>query len=490
MLNEGWWRFYSPLALVLWLAVAFGEAVVFPQIYRDAYDLPLHIGYAFAALFPAISLLVKGLIYNDLSVDGKRRFTRVLWYILGASAAAFVFTFPVARALSLQSQRQMATLSLSGQGAGSDPLLALQIVSFIALWILGVAIATGLALYHANHRRPKARAENTEAELRVTEEQLQEATAVYTRLLQEQQEVESKMESQILTARNEFFTAVLKRKEERMVLERLYPRIFQPVAPSSNGKAGAAKVGAALALLAALLAGPVAAQEVFMVQDLTRTSVEKDFQGFGQVVLGLPQGASVTLFGSDGAQYLHGRADGGYENKVLRQKQALIGQGRAVYQKIQAQPSGVRDWATALAEILPRMNGDAILVLQGKPLYKRGTVDWDGMIPGMSWAFHPASPFGEGALAPAPVRFRAAIVFVPEDFESPNHRMELQRFWTVLLSRLNGDLALFTTDAAALPRLLTERGRQPAGTQAHLKVPSAEREGYLKLEKATVVEME
>lgn len=227
-----------------------------------------------------------------------------------------------------------------------------------------------------------------------------------------------------------------------------------------------------------------------MIQDVTRTSVEKDFQGFGKVVLGMPGGASLTLFGSDGVEYVHGSIEKDtYQGKELRQRQALIGQGRALYLRIKERPSDVRDYASAMAEVLPRMKGDAVLILQGKPLYKMGSVSWDRRIPSLSWAFNPVSPFGEGALAPAPARFRAAIVFSPEDFVNPNHRAEVQHFWTVLLSRLNGDLVLFTTDPEALPRLLAEPGSSAGRSRADLQVTPSERNASLRLDEVTLLEM-
>ena len=102
-------------------------------------------------------------------------------------------------------------------------------------------------------------------------------------------------------------------------------------------------------------------------------------------------------------------------------------------------------------------------------------------IPSLSWAFHRASPFGEQALTPARAKFRAAIVFAADDFVSPNHRAALQRFWRVLLARLQGELVLFTTDASGLPALLTAAPAEESPSSA-VQVSEAERSAPLQLE--------
>jgi len=211
-----------------------------------------------------------------------------------------------------------------------------------------------------------------------------------------------------------------------------------------------------MAAAALLGASRLSAQPaIFFIQDVAPTSAERDFQGFGKAVVAMPPGASITLFGSDRSEYFHGSIEkDSYQSRQQRQRMGLIGQARQVYTKIREQPGEMRDYASVLAEVIPRMKADALLILQGMPFYKRGPIDFSERIPSISWVFSPASPFGPGAIPPAPVRFRATVLFDPEDFASPNHRMEIQRFWAILFERLNGSLCFFTTDREAIPALL------------------------------------
>jgi hypothetical protein len=490
-LLEGWSPFYYWLTLVFWGAVTLGDAGVFPLIYQDAFGLPWKVGLAFAAVFPAVSLIIaKGSFYGDLSEWGKRRFRKIVHGVVLISLVCFSIFFILTRALMLAMGRQ--SLSLSGPTGGPDWATIAQVVSMTSLWLLGLSIAIALSLMHSKYRNPREQVAKLEKELPQVEGELQVATEAYTELEVRYQTVHAEVEEQVLEAKYQLYTEIEKRKEElRMNLQKeLYPYLFDP--PSPAPAAGNGKVRQGLKTLSALgllvlssWAAPAQSQEVFLIQDLSRAAVEPDFQHFGRLVLALPGGASIRLFGSDGVQYVQGAIEDTYPMQQQRQRQTLIGQGRAFYQKIQAEPVPVRDYATCLADILPRLERNALLILQGKPLYRLDPIDWEGRIPGLSWAFHSASPFGESALNPSSSPFRAALVFAAGDLLGPNHRAAMQRFWSLLLARLNGDLVLFTTDFEAVIALVARHEDGSSLPRPDLtQISEAERRAPLKLEGA------
>jgi len=514
---DGWSGVYYWATLILWILITGGEMLAFPVVYRDVFDMPLNVGSLFCFVFPAASLFVKGVLYKDLSERWKRLFRRIRFGLWGISVVVFTFSFLTARTFILDNQRQMAALSLSGS-SGTNFLIPLQLISFIGLWFFGLTTAIGLAILHDYYRQPKDRLDLMEGELCAADQQLREHTTAYTDLVREAEGSKSLIEDKVLAVKNALQTLILQEEkrisamlyqEKEKMFRRRYPRLFVDMAPLAegsqtegkvrgtqvngrrNGKAKVAGIGATLALAVMVLAGPRVAStapNVFIIQDIARSPdvVEKDFQGFGRVVLEMPVGGTVTLFGSDGVEYIQGCIDGTYTGKIQRQRQALIGQGRAFYQRIQQRQfsKNPRDYASAIAEIVPRMQADAILILQGKPLYMVDPVTWDERIPSISWAFHPASPFGERAIKPAPVRFRAVAIFAPDDFVSPNHRAEIERFWRILFGRLNGDLVLFTTDAGAVVTLLSQPGISTNGPRPDMP-GEQERNAPLRLEGVT-----
>ena len=86
---------------------------------------------------------------------------------------------------------------------------------------------------------------------------------------------------------------------------------------------------------------------------------------------------SVVVYGSDGRQGISGRIEETFLAKQKAQQRKLISEGRQFYLAIQqGRAEGVRDYATALAEILPRITEGSLVVLQGKPLYRRDPIDW------------------------------------------------------------------------------------------------------------------
>jgi hypothetical protein len=487
---DRWSRFYCWITSIVWWSVAVGEMFIFPWFYRNVFDVPLHIGAAFSPLFPAASLFVKFIHYDDLSEEKRRLFRRSIFWIWLITLAAFSIPFLICRTLVQEWQRHADTFSLSDSSSGFSWLFVCELLTMIALWLWGMASVIGMAIVNGRFRAPATRVENLEKEIQTNKGRLQQATEVFTNLSAELKTVTSKIKCQILAVKSYLQNVVFKQKEDRRmnILKAMHPYLFQEETAPSNGKTHAS-AGAALALIGMLLAGAMShaqAQDIFFVQDVSRTSVEQDFQGLGQVVLAMPAGATITLFGSDGAQWVQGSIEDTYEAKQLRQRQALVGQARPFYQRIQARPSTVRDYATVLADILPRVTSNSLLIVQGRPLYRLDPVNWDEKIPSVSWAFHADSPFGERALAPAPARFRAAVIFSPGDFVSPNHRSEIQRFLQILIGRLNGALVLFTTDARTVAALVSRPVASQRDAQPGLPpVSEAERRAPLKLTGAT-----
>ena len=167
---DGWSEIYYWATLILWIFITGGETLAFPFLYRDVFDMPLLVGFGFCAIFPALSFIVKGVFYKDLSERWKCLFRRILVGVLVTSAVVFTFSFLTARAFILDSQRQMVALSLSGS-SGNDLLMPLQWGSFIALWFFGLTTAIGLALLHDQYRHPKNRLGLIEDELCAVEQQ-------------------------------------------------------------------------------------------------------------------------------------------------------------------------------------------------------------------------------------------------------------------------------------------------------------------------------
>ena len=74
VLREGWSPFNKWLTFVLFWLVLMGETLSFPFIYRDVFDMPLIVGFGFAALFPGASIFIKGTVYSNLSERSRQRF--------------------------------------------------------------------------------------------------------------------------------------------------------------------------------------------------------------------------------------------------------------------------------------------------------------------------------------------------------------------------------------------------------------------------------
>lgn len=483
---DRWSKFYCWATFIFWWSVAIGEMFAFPVIYRDIFDLPLSIGWALSPLFPAASLFVKFIKYEDLSEKEKCRFRTVIFWIWVITLGMFIIPFIISRALVLRWQHSASILSLSGSSSGNS-LFSFSLTTMIFGWLWGMTTVVGMAIIHSRFRDPATRVNNLEGEIQVNREPTKQVTEVYTTLLAELRTVNTRIKCMVLAVegylKNTIYKQLLERR--RIAVKEMHPYLFSDEAAPQNGKSQGTTAGATLALVAALLLSAMScaySQDIFFVQDVGRTSAEQEFQGFGQVVLAMSAGATITLFGSDGSQCFQGTIENTYETKQLRQRQAIIDQARPVYQKIQARPSDVRDYATVLADILPRVSSSTLLIIQGKPLYRLDPINWDERIPSVSWAFHPASPLGEKALSSATVRFRAVILFSPTDFVSPNHRAELNRFWKILLGRLNGMLVLFTTDTKAVTALIPK----PTPMQKELQpdfptIPETERYAPLKL---------
>jgi len=481
-----WWS-----TKVGWGALVLAELVLFPWVLQEALGLPIYSGILYGFVFYAISLVAKG-YYTALNASDRERFFKLLVNAVKASLPVFVICVTTSRVLNIAAGQSNFQLQPSGGGLQSS-LTWWQWGTLIGLWVLGASSGCVLACVSARYRHPDAKLRLIERDLRQTEEELREATADYVGPVREKKENEGLVENSVLAAKNMLNAVVLYEKGRKERIQKVCPAYFSPpqsLPESSDGRTAATRIGATVAMVLFLLFSPMIAfgdLQVFIVQDVTRSAeaVEQDFECFARTTWAMPPG-ELTLWGSDGIEYARGTVEKTYSGKMQRQRQELLNQGKAFYLKLKEHPGKVRDYATALSEILSRPTGAAdqvLLIILGSPLYCLGPVDWSSRIPSLSWAFHAASPFGEKSLLSAQARFKAAMIFRTEDFVTPGHRLALQKWWAVFLQRINGNLILFTADTEALSDILSRIDSIPDRPRGELlDVPPSERIAPLRLE--------
>jgi hypothetical protein len=481
-----WWS-----TKIGWGALVLAELVLFPWVLQEALGFPIYSGILYGFVFFAISLVAKG-FYTSLNASDRERFFRFLVNAVKASLPVFVICVTSSRVLNIAASQPNFQLQPSGFGAVFS-LTGWQWGTLIGLWVLGASSGCVLACVSSRYRNPDAKLRLIDKGLRQTEKELCKATDDYTGPLREKQEIEGLVENSILAAKSMLNAVVLYERERKERLQKMCPSYFSPpqiLPESSDGKATAARLGTTVAVALLLLFSPMIAfadLQVFVVQDITRPAeaVDRDFECFARTAWAMPSG-ELTLWRSDGIEYVRGTIEKTYSGKMQRQRQEILNQGRAFYLKLKGHPGKIRDYPTVLSEILSRPTGAAdqiLLIILGSPLYSLGSVDWNSRVPSLSWAWHTASPFGEKSLLPAQARFKAAMIFRTEDFVTPGHRLALQKWWAVFFQRINGSLILFTADAEALSEIISRIDSIPDRPRGELlDIPPAERNAPLRLE--------
>lgn len=513
-------KLYLVICALLWLPMINAELQLYPTIVSDYFDVPWD------------SLVGLGLAVAGLAVIGVRVFLirqsetvqrvfETLTYIF--ALLIFIVLAIIGGLMQISTNNENAIPSLDAS-LFSNPDAVMQGAIFLCVGLITLFVATGLAIAFGKNRDPAGRIADIERDISKIDEELATLTEqveadeqdhgdadafktrheqlgdswvhqIYHVITEYNEERQREQDAERERTRQAFHKEKRETMEQhfRQQEEELYGKSIEGTTHTQrqNGRSTPrGGLGSLLIVIASLFSSIAveAGERVILIQDMSipKTEVEEAYGAFAQLVLNLPVGSSVMVYGSDARHYGAGTIEGTSKVKIRMSRSRLIGRGKQLFRSMQSEPRQIRDFPTALAEILPQINQPGtILLIKSSPLYRRGDIDFTGRVPNDAFLVNSDSPFS--ALQPAPIAFRVVILYDTQDFLSPNHRASIQRFWSMWVGRLNGHLVMFTSNQTIMENLLESVPPQPKGAPVFPALSDDAVSTKLKLTSATAL---